>query len=218
MAGMKHLNADEALAEKGSRVLNRKNCIGCHQIDGLGGEILKNYADDLNEGPPLLVNEGHRIKTDWLYHFLDNVTPIRPWLKIRMPSFVLNNNEKNQIISYFQHKAKQNTFEDDPKKLSWEEGEKEAAQELFTKLQCTTCHTTGFTKDIPSAPDLHLAAARLRPSWIEEWLKNPQKIVSSTTMPAFWENGQSQEPTILGGDAQKQIRAVTKYLILELNK
>lgn len=217
LAGIKRLNANESIAEQGAKVISKKNCMGCHKVDGIGGEILKNYEEDLNEGPPFLAGEGHRVRADWFHDFLDNVHPIRPWLKIRMPSFKFTNEERNAVVSYFQAKSDQVTFEEDLKKLTWVPGEKEAAVELFNKLQCTTCHTQGFNKEPPTAPDLHGVGKRLRPSWIEKWLKNPQGIIPYTAMPAFWEGGQSPEPTILGGDSEKQIKALTKY-ILELGK
>jgi len=94
LAGIKRANAGEALYNEAMKVAGRYNCMGCHQIDGLRGDILRGYEDDINQGPPRLVNEGHRVQTDWLYHFFGNVQPIRPWLKIRMPSFNLSTAEK----------------------------------------------------------------------------------------------------------------------------
>ena len=97
--------------------------------------------------------------------------------------------------------------------MRWEPGERAAAQKLFKNLDCTSCHAIGFTKEEASAPDLRKVKARLRPSWIEKWLANPQSVMPETAMPNFWEDGESQEEDILGGDSKKQIRALRKYLI-----
>lgn len=210
--GVKKLDAHEAYAERGFKHVAKYNCMGCHKIDGVGGQILAAYEDDENEGPPWLVGQGHRVHTDWLYHFLGNVHPIRPWTKIRMPSFQLTNQEKNEIVAYFQAKSDQVTFESFPTRVKWEPGEKRAAGQLFEALACATCHTTGFNRDEPTAPDLHLSKRRLRSSWIEKWLANPQAILPYTVMPNFWEDGEAQEPDILGGDREKQIRALRKYI------
>jgi mono/diheme cytochrome c family protein len=217
MEGLKKFSPHEGLAAEGFKVIVQKNCVGCHQIDGNGGGILANYEDP-NEGPPVLNREGHRVRSEWLHHFLSEVKPIRPWLKVRMPSYALTNDEKNLIGAYFQNQAKQKTFDEDLEKMTWEPGEKEAAVTLFNNLQCVTCHTSGYSQDPPSAPDLRQTAKRLRPSWIKLWLKNPQAIMPTTVMPAFWDGNTSPEPTILGGDPEKQIQALTKYLVLELGQ
>ena len=210
--GVKKLDARESYREKGFKHISKYNCMGCHKIDGVGGKILAAYEDDENEGPPWLVGQGHRVHADWLYHFLGNVTPIRPWTRIRMPSFQLNNQEKNEIVAYFQAKSDQVTFEPHVTRVAWEPGEKKAALELFEAFACATCHTAGFNRDEPTAPDLHMAKRRLRHSWIKKWLANPQDILPYTVMPNFWEDGESQEPEILGGDKEKQIKALLKYI------
>ncbi len=209
--GMKNLSANEKFYQKGYKVMNKFNCIGCHQIDGQFGDILHAFEDDINQGPPLLVNEGHRVLSNWLFDFLDNVHTIRPWVKVRMPSFNFTNEEKNLIIAGFAAKANQAMFEEN-EKVIWEKGEREGAVKLFNQLACTSCHSIGFTKTDPLAPDLHKSSKRLRLSWIKKWLHNPQAIMPQTTMPAFWDGGPA-DPEVLDGDVEKQINAVAKYVI-----
>src|SRR5690606_33167832 len=163
LKGVKRYSAEEKLANDGMKVVNRYSCVGCHQVDGWGGKILGMY-DDPNEGPPQLNSQGFRVQSDWFYHFLDNVQPIRPWLKVRMPSFNLSNEEKNAIVTGFQAKAKQQTFVEE-QKVKWEPGERAAALKLFDSLACVSCHTKGFNNDPATAPDLHKAVPRLRPEW-----------------------------------------------------
>lgn len=215
LAGMKRYNAGEALYNDAMKIAGKYNCMGCHQIDGLRGDILRAYSDDINQGPPRLVGEGHRVQTNWLYHFLQAPTPIRPWLSIRMPTFNLSTEEKNKLIAGFQQGSSQPTFEEPKAYVTWEPGEREGAVKLWNSLNCVSCHSVGFTKDTPLAPDLHKASERLRPSWIKLWLTNPQSILPGTTMPSFFgDDGKtSTEPTVFGGDAEKQINALTKYVI-----
>ena len=215
LAGRKRLNAHETIANKGMKIMNKYNCVGCHKIDGERGDITAMYEDDLNEGPPWLVGQGHRTHSDWLHNFLGNVKPIRPWLGIRMPSFNLTNEEINSIVAAFQMKEKQHSFRDKKEKLVWLPGERRAAKKLFNEFACTSCHTGGFSRDEATAPDLHLSHKRLRSSWIEKWLSNPQAILDYTTMTNFWEDGESMAPDILGGDRERQVKALTKY-VLEL--
>ncbi len=213
LSGIKRLDAHEQIAADGMKVVNKFNCIGCHQVDGVRGDILKMYDEDINEGPPLLVGQGHRVQADWFHHFLKDVYPIRPWLKVRMPTFNLSNEERNAIVSMFQAKEKQQTFVDNKVRVQWEPGERVAAKKLFDSLACASCHTAGFNNEEATAPNLYFAKRRLRPSWIKKWLANPQAILSETVMPNFWEDGEATEPSILDGDPKKQINALTKYLI-----
>ncbi|MCR9203450.1 MAG: c-type cytochrome [Halobacteriovoraceae bacterium] len=212
LAGVKRLNSSEKIVADGMKVVNKFNCIGCHQIDGYRGDILAKYEDDLNEGPPRLVGEGHRVQYDWFHYFLDNVYPIRPWLNIRMPSYNLTDEERNTIVSMFQHKAGQKTLVDRSDLVSWEPGEKKAAQALWEEMACATCHTSGFNNDEAQAPNLYFVRRRLRPSWTKKWLRDPQAILPGTLMPSFWPDGESIAPDILGGDSEKQIDALTKLM------
>ena len=212
LAGVKNLNEHEKIFAEGMKVVSKYNCTGCHMIDGEFGDIKPLYEDDFNEGPPQLNGQGHRVQTDWFYHFLTHVYPIRPNLKIRMPSFHFSNEEKNKIVSAFQHKSKMETFVDQENLVQWKPGERVAAGKLFKALDCASCHTSGFNKEGPLAPNLYFSKRRLRPSWVKKWLENPQAILDYTTMPNFWEDGQAQEESILGGDPQKQIEALTKYI------
>lgn len=215
MAGVKRYTNGEELYNKAMKVAGKYNCMGCHQIDSLRGDILRGYADDINQGPPRLVEEGHRIQTDWFYSFLAGPGQIRPWLSVRMPTFNLSTEERNILVAGFQQGAKQPTFEEPAQYVKWEAGEREGAQKLWTSYNCVSCHSIGFTKDTPLAPDLHKASTRLRPSWIKKWLTNPQAIMPGTTMPAFFGDDGKQpiDPSVFNGDGEKQINALTKLVI-----
>jgi len=214
LAGQKILNANEKFYEEGMKVANHYNCYGCHKIDGIGGKLSEGF-DDQNYGPPYLSKEGWRVKTDWLYDFLQNVHPVRPYVKVRMPSFNFTTDELNKLVNGFTAGAAQNTF-DAPVRVEWEPGEKEAAQKIWNELACTSCHSLGFTSDAPQAPNLHYAKKRLRDSWMEAWIANPQSFIPYTSMPAFWDDGSGKlipaVEGVLDNDPKKQIRAVRKLV------
>ena len=214
LAGQKLLSASEKVAEMGKKVVHKYNCSGCHKIDGRGGK-LTDLMDSKEEGAPYLVKQGERVQSDWFYHFLNNVMPIRPTVKLRMPSFNYQEGEVNKIINYFAAEAGTKHFIDLPK-VTWEEGEREAAQRLWDELACTSCHAGGFEEDAEwLAPNLHFAKKRLRPEWILKWLKNPTAIMPYTSMPAFWEEGEtSAVEGVLDDDPVRQRKALLK-LILE---
>ena len=59
------------------------------------------------------------------------------------------------------------------------------------------------------APDLTLAAERLRHDWIVKWLRDPQKQMPGTRMPAFFYS----DDTPLYPDADQRMEAVKDYLL-----
>lgn len=214
LKGVKRYDADETVVNEGMKVAVKYNCIGCHQIDGRFGDMLEIY-DDVNAAPPRLVEQGHRVQADWFHYFLGNVYPIRPFVDVRMPSFDLTDEEKEKLVDMFRVKADQPFF-DKNEKVVWEsKEERRAAVKLFNDLACTSCHTQGFNNDEALAPDLRYAKRRLRKSWIKKWLRGPDQIMPGTTMPSFWPEGMAADPDLLDGDAERQIEAVTKY-VLEL--
>lgn len=216
LAGQKRLNAFEKQYQDGMKVANQYNCYGCHAIDGIGGDLSKAF-DDQNFGPPFLTRQGHRVYTDWLYDFLKNVHPIRPYVKVRMPTFNFTNEELNKLVTGFQAGAMQPTFEN-AAQVNWGPGEKEAAQKIWNELACTTCHTLGFNKDPAQAPDLHYAKKRLRATWLDAWISSPQSFLPYTSMPAFWDDGSGTGKLIpavdgvLDNDPKRQIQAVRKLV------
>jgi len=198
----------------GRTLVHRRNCVGCHTIEGDGGDFVKLVADP-SLGPPLLTPEGARVQPDWLYAFLRGPIQIRPWLNVRMPTFGLDDVALNGVIRYFgavsdtigpfqTHTMNVSAQGDAPGKA------------LFETLQCQKCHVLGaIPKDQPVsnlAPDLRMAPERLQPDWILQWLKNPGAILPGTRMPQFWPDYPKSPYPGMGGDADAQIRAIRDHL------
>ncbi|MED5580381.1 MAG: c-type cytochrome [Nitrospinota bacterium] len=199
-----HLNKRQTKVEAGRRMLEKYNCQGCHVIENWGGKILKRYKDK-NNAPPYLNGEGKKVQPNWFYGFLNNVVTLRPWLKIRMPSFQMPNEDSTKLVEYFA--ALDNKMRPyihfSPKSTTKQLSE---GKELFNKAECVSCHgewPPPEGKEPPSAPNLNLAKKRLRPTWIVQWLKNPQEILPGTKMPTFWpESGISSQ--IISGKFQEK--------------
>jgi cytochrome c2/mono/diheme cytochrome c family protein len=97
-----------AIAE-GRNLTRSLNCVGCHQIEenranvhqylkkNVGGEEV---FDEVN-APPWLRGQGAKVNYPWMYTFFNQVEMLRPWLKIRMPSFKLSEEETETLVKYF---------------------------------------------------------------------------------------------------------------------
>lgn len=254
-------------------------------------------ADQRPLAPPPLVRQGERVRGDWLFRFLQEVYPVRLWLKVRMPSFYLTQDDARAIVEWFQANvdgaAKPNElFPEDKLDLALAQ----RGQQLFgptvgeqVGLQCNSCHPRGdklptepvldpkdlfdyreFSARVPSdsyfvvwkspqgafelksgfadaasarawageqlpglrfavgdpwskvtwGPDLGMAAERLRPAWIRQWVTNPPTFMPGTKMPNFfadpdpWRNGPKFKATAPGDDltAERKIDAILQYL------
>ncbi len=218
--------AERKAIARGRRLVRGYNCVGCHIIEGRGGDVRIRYEGRLNEAPPPLVltegslSEGEKVQAEWLFEFLNRPTPIRPWLQIRMPTFDLIESEMADLASYFVSLAGLKVpYEFVPpaeelKPELVEAGRALASQEYFA---CGSCHMQGLKKpEGPPegwAPDFALAYRRLRPGWIVTWLKDPQKVQPGTKMPSYFLDEFSGPDEILGGDEQRQILALREYLL-----
>ena len=210
---------------EGRRLIARYNCVGCHVIENAGGAIRARYKDAPTMAPPILNGEGAKVQPDWFFGFLKQPVPIRPWLKLRMPTFGLSDPEAEVAIEYF------TAVDDihvsfvyvDETKIPSENIL--AAQKLVTAdyFNCFSCHQQGPRRpEGPPegwAPDLGMARRRLNPGWIVRWLHNPQKVTPGTKMPSFYEtseDGKAQggPDDIFDGDNEKQIVALRDYLMV----
>jgi mono/diheme cytochrome c family protein len=205
----------------GRRLVDRYNCTGCHVIEGRGGNIRRLYEKQMSMAPPNLKGEGKKVQSPWLYKFLMSPTPIRPWLKVRMPTFGFSPEETETLIRYFAAIDRKNvpyTFVDrstlDPTLVK--------AGQLLTSdeyLQCFSCHVRG--SQMPQgeqdswAPDLAMASQRLYPEWVLEWIHDPQKELPGTKMPSFYSDPDNPDgpPDVLNGDDEQQMRALRDYVM-----
>ncbi len=200
---------------QGRNLVHRRNCVGCHVIEGSGGDYVRLVAEP-SLGPPLLTPEGARVQHDWLYAFLRAPITIRPWLDVRMPTFGLDDQSLNGAIQYFGAVSERLDPFRTPSVVPATQTPG-VGRELFELLKCQQCHVLGaIPRDQPTsnlAPDLRMASDRLQPDWILDWLRTPSAIVPGTRMPAFWpEHPKSFYPQ-LGGDAEAQMRAVRDHLL-----
>jgi mono/diheme cytochrome c family protein len=209
-------SAEQDAIVPGRRMVNYYNCVGCHIVENRGGYIRRFYPEDeINFAPPILNGEGLKVQPDWLFTFLQGPTPIRPWLKIRMPTFHFDNHEDDTLVNYFTSlSGVQVPYEFLNTNLianpTLEAGAKLMSKDYFN---CFSCHQQGDKKpEGPQtgwAPDLGLAHSRLNPDWILLWLKNPQAVQPGTKMPSFYPGGPDD---ILGGNEAEQIKAIRDYI------
>ena len=105
--------------QEGWWIVKKYNCMGCHQfIPGQQTILmgLKQYQDAQEQLPPKLLTEGARVDPEWLRKFLSNPAlsttdtnrnGVRPYLKVRMPTFSFSDNELRKLVRFFQALSQQ---------------------------------------------------------------------------------------------------------------
>ena len=242
---VKQLSPSEAAIERGRRIVKDHNCQGCHVIEGFGGSF-RSIVADTSLAPPIIQGEGAKVQSDWLFGFLQapKTGEIRPWLEVHMPTFGFTDAELNDLTHYFASLDRaQYPFlvaggAENP--ASWAAGKK-----VFELLKCAQCHPRSIEDfnrpgvDRASlAPNLQMAAKRLRHDWIADWIRRPDEWMPGTRMPTNFPKGddghrfsplgqlfdapsfasdRAEFARILGGDAQAKAflsspEAVTRAL------
>jgi cytochrome c2 len=227
----------------GRKVVDRYNCKGCHVIEGEGGDVWA-AIDAKNDKvrPPNLVGQGGKTDPRWLFEFLKNPVPLRPFHSIRMPTFGLTDDEDRTLVAYFaalsrapypfEERAADSLQGPDyaaPKSVTLKDpadptrtftvtvkNPVEEARAMFQAYACKSCHSQDpAKKPLERAPDfLHSRRdGRLRGGWIPTWLWNPSQLLPGTAMPSFFGGGVAQETQFFDGNAERQIEALRDYIL-----
>jgi cytochrome c551/c552 len=186
--------------QRGWWIVKKYNCMGCHQFIPSQKTILMGlaqYRDIPEQLPPKLLTEGARVNPEWLRRFLSNPAlsetdtnrnGVRPYLKVRMPTFSFSDNELRTLVRFFQALSQQPIpYIPEPVPVLTAK-ETDMARSLFssTGAPCLKCHATGDPQHdkIATAPNFLLAKDRLKPDWAERWVLDPQAISPGTSMPS----------------------------------
>ena len=186
--------------QRGWWIVKKYNCMGCHLfIPGQKTILmgLPQYRETPEQLPPKLLTEGARVDPEWLRRFLSNPSlsdtdtnrnGVRPYLKVRMPTFSFSDNELRKLVRFFQALSQQPLPYIPEQVPVLTAKENDMARSLFssTAAPCLKCHATGDPghDKIATAPNFLLAKERLKPDWVERWITDPQAVSPGTSMPS----------------------------------
>ena len=195
------------------------NCVACHVRDGVGGvkqdrdAFFTSNGEDLgDEGriPPGLDAVGNKLQSDWLTNVLVRAAAVRPYFNTRMPQFgEANVAELPGLFSAIDRQAKPLEAIPDSRESLSEAGRKLTGTD---GLSCIACHK--FNRQPAHALqviDLTTVTQRLHEDWFQAFLLDPNRYHPGTRMPAFWPDGVSPLPALLGGNMKRQQHALWTY-------
>ena len=207
-------NSWMSMRQEGRLVAEFYNCAGCHVLEHQRGDI-RSVIGSVGFSPPNLNTEGRKVQSDWLYRFLSGPTTIRPWLKVRMPTFHFDEREKTAVVNYFLALEEYDESFDYIDASQFSDASLSAGRKLFDDLKCLSCHVleskASYTpaEAATLAPNLRMAYQRLRPEWVVDWLRDPQVIDPGTRMPSYFYS----EGVRLYENAEEQMQALRDHIM-----
>jgi mono/diheme cytochrome c family protein/glucose/arabinose dehydrogenase len=223
--------------EFAQRAIYDLRCVACHQLDAKqsvwslaseeanmlgalrGGPSAKNpHGPRFTTSIPNLTWLGEKLQPAWSAKILAGELSTKPrdYVFARMPAFPA---DATRIAVGLSHghgfSEKSASLGPNVRELA-ADGEKLLSDQ--GGFACTVCHDLG--KRPASAPfeapalNLAMAPGRLRQSYFERWLLNPQRIDPETKMPRYSDsNLRTQIKQPLEGDGLRQFDAIRQYLI-----
>ncbi len=172
-----------------------RHCVRCHRaiLDGaldVASEIKATWQQNLHSLPaaPQLTGTG-RFQRSWLERFLLSPDDLRPGLDAMMPRLALSEDQARRLAAAL-------APIDEPPVATDLELVSQGAR-LFAAKSCGACHAYSGVTAAPArpdprqasaipillAPDLRHARARLRPSLVAAFIRNPESVAPGARMP-----------------------------------
>ena len=194
-----------------TELIEQHNCLACHNRGPMKVSSIERTATDVIDAHAALAGEYAALIPPPLHQIGDKLTdeglrgaivrsstqPLRPWLRIRMPSFRLTDEELQLIIEHFSaedrlpwaanSEANRLVTEPSPESVSPRTGAPLVGRDGFN---CVSCHGLGpYQPPNPPlnarGPNLLAVAGRVRPEWFVRWVRNPLRIVPNVEMPSI---------------------------------
>lgn len=136
----------------------------------------------------------------------------RPWLDARMPVF----KERSKLMAEGMAAIHGLSPEKEHYKSKGLVKEGKTLTGTQGGFSCVICHDAGPKKALAAFEvkgiDLQLTEERLRPAYYKRWMLDPMRVVPSTKMPKFSNEGSTALTSILEGDGGEQFMAIFEFL------
>ncbi len=173
LAGTPQLN-------EGRRLLARYGCVRCHTVKRPDGTVMT-ATDD----PPPLQHIADKTSREWIFAWLKN--PQAYSVSATMPNFGLSDDDASDISAFL---ISQSTPLPHPAAQSAQAAsDPTAGASLYGESFCASCHAVqnaaGALVGGDLGPELTRVGSKVKPQWLETWLRNPDDYDPNTAMPHY---------------------------------
>ena len=166
---------------QGRNLLSREGCVHCHTVKLSDGNVMK-ATDD----PPSLSHIADKTTREWVYAWLKD--PQAYSATSTMPNFKLSDEDARDISAFLI--ANSTPVAGDTATLSAKASPDPAAgASLYGESFCASCHAVqnaaGNMVGGDVGPELTRVGSKVKPEWLQAWLRNPRAYDPVTGMPHY---------------------------------
>jgi len=166
---------------QGRSMLSRYGCVHCHTVKLADGSVMK--ADD---DPPSLSHIADKTTREWIYAWLKD--PQAYAATATMPNFKLSDDDARDMSAFLM--ANSTPVPGDTVTLSAKPSSDPAAgTSLYGESFCASCHAVqnaaGNVVGGDVGPELTRVGNKVKPEWLQAWLRNPRTYDLETAMPHY---------------------------------
>jgi cytochrome c1 len=166
---------------QGRSLLSGSGCVHCHTVKLPDGTTMK-ATDD----PPALSHIADKTTREWIYAWLKD--PLAYSTTATMPNFKLTDDDARDISAFLI--ANSTAVVDDSVSLTAKaSSDATAGASLYGESFCASCHAVqnaaGNMVGGNVGPELTRIGSKVKPEWLQGWLRNPRVYDAGTAMPHY---------------------------------
>jgi mono/diheme cytochrome c family protein len=178
---------------QGRNLLSRYGCVHCHTVKLPDGSAMQPTDD-----PPSLEHIADKTSREWIYAWLKD--PQAYAATATMPNFKLTDDDARDVSAFLI--ASSTPVQGDTLSVSAQAAsDPTAGASLYGESFCASCHAVqnaaGNMVGGDVGPELTRVGSKVKPEWLQAWLRNPRSYDSGTAMPHYRFND-AQVATLAG--------------------
>ncbi|MFZ0732124.1 MAG: c-type cytochrome [Candidatus Sulfotelmatobacter sp.] len=166
---------------QGRSLLSRYGCVRCHTVKLPDGTTMK-ATDD----PPSLSHIADKTSREWIYAWLKD--PQGYATTATMPNFKLSDDDARDMSAFLIANSTP-VPGDNVARSTKPSSDPIAGASLYGESFCASCHAVqnaaGNIVGGDLGPELTRVGSKVRPEWLQAWLRNPRVYDAGTMMPHY---------------------------------
>ena len=166
----------------GRHLLSRYGCVHCHTIKMPDGSAMQPTDD-----PPSLEHIADKTTREWIYAWLKD--PQAYAVSATMPNFKLSDADARDISAFLIADSTPIPGDTAPVAAAKTPPDPTAGATLYGQSFCASCHAVqnaaGNVVGGVVGPELTRVGSKLKPEWLQVWLRNPRIYDAGTAMPHY---------------------------------
>ena len=166
----------------GRTLLARYGCVHCHTVKLPDGGVMK-ATDD----PPSLSHIADKTTREWIYAWLKD--PQAYAVSATMPNFKLSDGDARDMSAFLIANSTSLPGDNATLAISKTPPDATAAASLYGESFCASCHAVqnaaGNVVGGDVGPELTRVGSKVKPEWLQAWLRNPRAYDAETAMPHY---------------------------------